>query len=47
LIPALVGQKQVDLCEPEASLVYRVSRTVSIVPEHPGLCRDPVSKNQR
>ena len=42
LIPALKRQRQVDLCEFEASLVYivssRIARTVSQ--------RNPVSKNK-
>jgi hypothetical protein len=40
LIPALGRQRQVDLCEFKASLVYRVSvRTVRAAQ------RNPVSKN--
>ena len=42
LIPALGRQTQVDLCEFEASLVYRVSfRTARIV-----IQRNPVSKKK-
>ena len=43
LIPALRRQKQADLCEFEASLVYRASsRTVKTDTQ-----RNPVSKNQK
>ena len=43
LIPALGRQRQVDLCEFKASLVYRASsRTARAVTQ-----RNPVSKNKR
>ena len=43
LIPALGKQRQVDLCEFEASLVYRASsRTVRAVTQ-----RNPVSENKQ
>ena len=43
MIPALGRQRQVDLCEFKAGLVYRVSsRTVRAV-----IQRNPVLKNQK
>ena len=43
LIPALREQRQVDLCEPEGSLVYRVSsRTARTVTQ-----RNPFSENKK
>ena len=45
LIPALGSQRQVDLCEFEASLVYRMSsRTVSKTTEKPCLERQNKTK---
>ena len=41
LIPALRRQRQVDLCELEASLVYRVSSWTARA-----IQRNPVSKNK-
>ena len=42
LIPALRRQRQADLCEFKASLVYRVSSRAAKSRQ-----RDPVSKNQK
>ena len=43
LIPALGRQRQVNLCEFEANLVYRVSSRTARSVTH----RNPVSKNQK
>ena len=42
LVPVLWTQRQADLCESEASLVYRVSSRIARATQ-----RNPVSKNQK
>jgi hypothetical protein len=48
LIPALGRQRQVDLCELEASLVYRVSsRTASAIQRNPVMKKQNKTKKQQ
>lgn len=42
LVPALEKQRQAELCESEAFLVYRVNPRIAKATQ-----RDPVSKNQK